>query len=132
MAQKSICIACGNELSGRSDKKYCDEHCKSAYQYKNAANGSEALYRKIDKQLRLNRKLLKGYNRAGKATVRASELLSEGFDPKYFTHYWKNQKGDVYLFVYEFGFLKRKENGRDKFVLVKWQDYMNVSSKINS
>jgi hypothetical protein len=36
----------------------------------------------------------------------------------------KNQKGDVYLFVYEYGFLKRKENGKDKYVLILWQEYM--------
>jgi hypothetical protein len=51
-------------------------------------------------------------------------LLDEGFDPKYFTNYWKNPKGDVYLFCYEYGFLARKENGRQKYVLVKWQGYM--------
>ena len=48
-----------------------------------------------------------------------------GFNPKYFTHYWKNQKGDVYLFCYEFGFLKRTENGKAKYILVEWQKYMN-------
>ncbi|MFT7052141.1 MAG: hypothetical protein ACJAZK_002765, partial [Psychroserpens sp.] len=33
-------------------------------------------------------------------------------------------KGDVYLFVYEFGFLKREEHNIGKYILVKWQDYM--------
>jgi hypothetical protein len=33
---------------------------------------------------------------------------------KYFTHYWKNQKGDVYLFCYEFGFLEKYENEKSK------------------
>jgi hypothetical protein len=80
---------------------------------------------KVDKQLRQNRKLLKAYNKAGKATVRAETLIKEGFDPNFFTHYWKNKKGDVYLFVYEYGFLKRQERGKDKYVLIQWQEYMN-------
>jgi hypothetical protein len=57
-------------------------------------------------------------------TVESKILLNLGFDPNFFTHYWKNQKGDVYLFVYEYGFLKFKERGRDKYVLILWQEYM--------
>jgi len=43
-----------------------------------------------------------------KATVRAEKLIEFGFNPGYFTHFWKNTKGDVYLFVYEYGFLKKE------------------------
>ena len=58
-------------------------------------------------------------------TIRTKVLKELGFDPKFFTHYWKNRKGEVYLFVYEYGFLKKDENGKDKYVLVIWQDYMS-------
>lgn len=109
---------------GRTDKKYCNLHCKSAYQYQKAKNEPERFYDRVDNQLRLNRKILKEYNKGGKVTVRAEVLLNLGFDPNFFTHYWKNQKGDVYLFVYEYGFLKRKEKGKEKYVLILWQDYM--------
>jgi hypothetical protein len=118
------CKNCGTILQGRSDKIYCDNYCKSAYQYKNEKNNQSNFYLKVDKQLKKNRKILKAYNKAGKATVRAEELLKEGFNPNYFTHYWKNQKGDVYLFCYEYGFLKRMENNLEKYVLVTWQKYM--------
>ncbi len=118
------CKNCGTILQGRSDKIYCDNYCKSAYQYKNEKENQSNFYLKVDKQLKSNRKILKAYNKAGKATVRAEELLKEGFNPNYFTHYWKNQKGDIYLFCYEYGFLKRIENNLEKYVLVTWQDYM--------
>jgi len=75
--------------------------------------------------MELNRKILKTFNKAGKATVRSNKLIDLGFNSKYFTHYWKNTKGDVYLFVYEFGFLRRIEHGVEKFVLIQWQDFMN-------
>ena len=119
------CLNCSKELEGRTDKKFCDPQCKSAYQYQKEKESPERFYNKVDNQLKLNRKILKEYNKGGKVTIRSNVLLDLGFDPKYFTHYWKNQKGDVYLFVYEFGFLKKLENGKDKYILVTWQDYMN-------
>lgn len=79
---------------------------------------------KVDRQLRTNRKILRKYNRSGYTTVRKAELSNEGFDSGFFTHYWKNQKGEVYLFVYEYGFLGKKLNGIEKYILVTWQPYM--------
>ena len=125
MRTQKKCLQCSSQLKGRTDKKYCDLHCKSAYQYQITKNGPERFYNKVDNQLKLNRKILKEYNKGGKVTVRVEVLLEIGFNPNFFTHYWKNQKGDVYLFVYEYGFLKKKENGKEKYVLVIWQDYMN-------
>ncbi|NRB83500.1 MAG: hypothetical protein HRU49_06970 [Winogradskyella sp.] len=124
MRLQKECMYCGKPLTGRIDKKYCDPQCKSAYQYKTAQEQPERFYNKVDNQLKLNRRILKAYNKAGKATVRTSILRDEGFDPKFFTHYWKNKKGDVYLFVYEYGFLKKRENDNRKYVLIQWQDYM--------
>lgn len=118
------CQYCSKELEGRIDKKFCDPQCKSAYQYQQAQQQPERFYNKVDNQLKLNRRLLKNFNKAGKATIRTNQLNSEGFNPNYFTHYWKNSKGDVYLFVYEYGFLKRTENNMDKYILIQWQNYM--------
>jgi len=122
-----ICPHCNSEITGRSDKKYCSIHCKSADQYQKRKS-EEALYYTIDKKLKTNRKLLKAYNKSGMSTVRKQKLLSEGFDPTYFTHYWKNQENKVYLFCYEVGFLKIKERDRVKYLIVDWQEYMNPSN----
>ncbi len=118
------CLSCGKLLIGRSDKKFCDPYCKSSYHYKKSIEDEPRFYNKVDNQLKLNRKILKHYNKAGKATLRAETILELGFDPIFFTHYWKNKKGDIYLFVYEYGFLKRKEGRNEKYVLIKWQEYM--------
>ena len=125
--KKRHCIECGKILSGRADQKYCSEYCRSAYHYTLSRDKQESLYVQIDKQLKLNRRILRNFNKAGKATVRKATLFAEGFDPKYFTHYWKNKKGQVYLFCYEYGFLSLSENGKEKYVLVTWQDYMTKS-----
>jgi hypothetical protein len=119
------CPSCGDEVIGREGKKFCSSYCKSNYHYERNKQKETSLFRKVDKQLKLNRRVLKNYNRAGKATVEAVELFKYGFDPKYFTHYWKNQKGDVYLFCYEYGYLAFKDSkNHQKYSLIKWQSYM--------
>ncbi len=124
MNKGKVCIACGKILEGRSDKKFCDPYCKSSYHYQKSLEDAPKFYNKVDNQLKQNRRILKSFNKAGKATVRAETIIKLGFDPNFFTHYWKNTKGDVYLFVYEFGFLKRKEQQQEKYILIHWQEYM--------
>lgn len=119
------CLACGNEFQGRSDKVFCDVYCKSSFHYRKSIEEAPRFYNQVDNQLKQNRKILKSFNKAGKVTVRANKLFELGFNPKFFTHYWKNTKGDVYLFVYEYGFLKRLERNAEKYVLIQWQKYMN-------
>lgn len=120
-----LCLNCKSELHGRVDKKYCSEYCKSNFNYELNKNKAVSLFKSIDQQLKLNRRLLRDFNKAGKSIVRMEKIVAAGFNPKYFTHYWKNKKGDVYLFCYEFGFLKRTENNKSKYILVEWQDYMS-------
>ena len=119
------CVECGESFVGRADKIFCNESCKAAHHYRRNMDNQDSLYKQIDKQLKTNRRILKEYNKAGKATVRKSQLIDQGFNPKFFTHYWKNEKGDVYLFCFEYGFLKRIENNKEKYVLVQWQEYMH-------
>ena len=119
------CLDCNKELSGRSDKKFCDPYCKSAYHYKKNKENKPALFTEIDKQLKTNRRILKLYNKAGKSTVKKQILVDEGFHQGYHTHIWYNRNGDTYYFCYEYGYLILKENDIEKYVLVKWQQYMN-------
>lgn len=121
----SNCPYCHEIIQGRSDKKYCSPYCKSAFHYQRNKSNPSSLFNTIDQQLKTNRRLLKAYNKAGKATIRKERLLSKGFSPKYFTHYWKAQNGNLYLFCYEFGFREVKEHNTFKYILITWQDYMN-------
>lgn len=116
------CLECNTILEGRSDKKFCNQHCKSSYYYQKNKNEKPSIFQEINKQLKLNRKILKKYNKSGLSTVQKSTLIKEGFNPKYFTHYWKNQRKQVYLFCYEFGFIERTET--NKYTLIQWQKYM--------
>lgn len=124
MRFQKTCLFCENELVGRTDKKFCDSQCKSAYQYKQSKEQPQRFYNQVDNQLKENRKILKEFNKGGKVTIRSEILKEKGFNPNFFTHYWKNAKGEVYLFVYEFGFLKTTEHNIEKYILIKWQNYM--------
>lgn len=121
---EKLCPPCQNEVVGRRDKIFCSPACKSSFQYEQRLE-QEAFFFEVDRQLKKNRSILKRHNQVGKTTLRKEVLLAEGFNPRFFTHYWKNHQGDVYLFCYEYGFLSRQEQEKDKYVLVTWQPYMN-------
>lgn len=122
-----LCLNCKEKLEGRPDKKFCNAYCKSNYHYEEKKDDPASLFKRIDKQLKLNRRLLSHFNQSGKSTIRKEKLLASGFNPKLFTHYWKNPKGQVYLFCYDVGFLELKENGKSKYVLVHYQEkYMGA------
>ncbi len=76
------------------------------------------------KHLKTNRRILKKHNKSGYTTLQKSLLLAEGFNPRYFTHYWKTKKGEVYLFCYDYGFLSLEKEGKSKYLIVQWQAYM--------
>lgn len=118
-----VCPVCESPVKGRTDKVFCSPKCKSIRQYEERQI-NEKFYLKIDAQLKTNRKILKRYNRSGFTTVSKSKLVSEGFDPNFFTHYWKNKKGDVYIFCYDYGFLSLKRKPENKYLIVQWQSYM--------
>jgi len=118
------CLYCKTEIKGRSDKLFCTPYCKSSYHYEKSKEKESSLYVKVDKQLKTNRRILKQYNKSGLSTVKKSVLDGEGFNPRYFTNYWKNSKGQVYLFCYEFGFMEIKKDINSKYVLITWQSYM--------
>lgn len=122
-----ICInsQCKEKVEGRIDRKFCSDYCKSAYHAKKAkATGKVYFKTKVDLVLKKNRAILAKYNVKSKATVRKEVLLEEGFNPRFFTHYWKNAKGDTYLFCYDQGFKEVKDNYKDKYLLVIWQKGM--------
>jgi len=120
---KKKCPNCNELIEGRIDKIFCNAYCKSNYHYELKKNRTPTIFQKIDKQLKLNRRLLSHFNQSGKSIIRKEKLLEAGFNPKFFTHYWKNRQGKVYLFCYDVGFLELKDNGKLKYVLIDYQEH---------
>lgn len=120
-----LCIRCSTPVEGRRGKLFCDVSCKSAYHYEKKREKEASFYSLVDIQLKRNHRLLKHFNSAGKATVREAKLINAGFDPSYFTHFWRTHDKRTYFFCYDMGYFKKIESDRNKYVLVHWQDYMS-------
>jgi hypothetical protein len=121
-ASAKTCIECGKTLKGRTDKKFCDDFCRNAYNNK-LNSDSNAYVRNINNVLRKNRRLLQEALPLNEEMTKVTKqrLLEKGFQFKYFTHTYTNKKGNMYFFCYEYGYLplegewllvvKRKEPG---------------------
>ena len=116
---------CLKTIKGRIDKVFCSNYCKSDFHTeKRKISGKTYFKIKVDTILKKNRSILAKYNIKSKTTVQKKTLLEEGFNPRVFTHYWKNSKGDTYLFCYDQGFKEIKDNLKNKYLLVIWQKGM--------
>ena len=116
------CLYCHETIRGRSDKKFCDAQCKSAY-HNQTENTSEAYIKSVNKQLRCNRRALHTACPNGKATVKKDFLRTLGMNFKHITHTWKSKGGNLYYFCYDYGYTPAFES--NKVIVVQMQDYMN-------
>ncbi|MFN4147295.1 MAG: hypothetical protein ACK4GN_15830 [Runella sp.] len=109
------CLECGEKIVGRSDKKFCSDLCRNAYNNKLNADANN-LVRNINNRLRRNRRILEEICQEDKVKTTKTTLQREGFDFGYFTHIRTTQKGATYYFVYEFGYLALEN---DFYLIVK-------------
>ncbi len=110
----NYCLECGTQLIGRVDKKFCNDQCRNNHH--NKENREDSLHlRSVNSILKRNRNILKELNPIGKSKVKKQELVSAGFNFKYFTNIYKTKDNRVYYFVYEHGYT---DIGNDYFALV--------------
>ncbi|WP_461532723.1 hypothetical protein [Sinomicrobium sp.] len=109
------CLECERPVSGRTDKKFCGDHCRNAYN--NRLNrDSKNLMRRINNKLRKNYRILAELNPKDKTKTSKLKLLERGFDFDYFTHTYTTRNGKTYFFLYDLGYLPLEN---DIYVLVK-------------
>ena len=117
MYTEKSCLQCGEPLAGRADKKFCDDQCRSSFNYK-ANSYSIGEMRNINKILRRNRRILNSFvRRDDKGTVSKMKLSDQGFNFQFFTHTYTTRKGTVYKLCYDFGYLPIEN---DCFMVIKW------------
>ncbi len=98
------CLECGEEIKGRSDKKFCNDACRNAYNNK-LNSDSSSLMRNINNRLRKNHRILAENSFTdGKAKTTRNKLSAEGFDFDYFTQLKIYKNGAEYRFVYDIGY----------------------------
>lgn len=98
------CLECGNKLQGRSDKKYCSDSCRIAYNNKQNSAGTNYV-RNVINILRRNRRVLELLNPTGKTKIGRTKLIESGFDFNYITSIYTTREGSVYRYCFEQGYL---------------------------
>jgi hypothetical protein len=102
--EKRFCKECEEPLVGRSDKKFCSDQCRNAYNNRMNSDVTKVM-RNINYVLRRNRRILHELLPENKRKVQRSLLLQRGFDFSYFTHEYRTKRGEIYRFCYELGYL---------------------------
>ncbi|MBW3523542.1 MULTISPECIES: DUF2116 family Zn-ribbon domain-containing protein [Chryseobacterium] len=97
------CIECGEKIIGRSDKKFCNDSCRNAYN-NNQNKDSSNLMRNVNNKLRKNYRILSEINIEGKTKIAKSKLDGLGFDFNYLTNIKVYKNGSEYKFVYDQGY----------------------------
>ncbi len=113
----TTCLNCNKILKGRTDKKFCDDYCRNSYnnELKSAKNN---LVRNINNSLGKNRRILESFfkPKEDKVNIHKDKLLEKGFQFKYLTHTYTTQRGHVYFFCYDLGYMPLDN---DWYLLVK-------------
>lgn len=112
---KKKCLECGEPIIGRSDKKFCNDYCRNAFN-NNINKDSKNLIRNTNNKLRKNHKILSDQNPTGKTKLKRSKLTDLNFDFQLFTSIYKTKTGNLYFYVYDQGYLKLEN---DYLLLIK-------------
>ena len=116
-SEERRCLFCGSALEGRSDQKYCDSSCRTAY-HGDLRKKREEPVRRINKTLKRNWNILRELNVDGKTRIDGIHLKARFFDFRYFTSIYRTQGGNVYYYCYDQGYL---DIGSGKYLLVRKQ-----------
>lgn len=112
------CLDCGAVLRGRSDKKFCDDQCRSNFNNRMKA-GIYSSMRPVNAILRKNYTILTQVCQENQVTIKKDDLLKYGFNPDYHTHLQQSQNGNTYFFCYEYGYMKIEN---ETFLIVRKND----------
>ncbi len=110
-----VCLDCSNTLRGRTDKKFCDDQCRSNFNNRMKA-GQQGCIGPINSILRKNHTVLSRICIGEKVRTSKDKLLINGFNPDYHTHLLQTQNGNTYYFCYDYGFLFLN---KDEILIVK-------------
>lgn len=114
------CLFCDKLLKGRSDKKFCDDYCRAAYnnELKSITNGQ---VKNVNNVLAKNRRILEELLPAGDEMIKTTreKLLQKGFLFKYITHLYTTKTGKTYYYCYEYGYLPLDN---DWYLIVRRKD----------
>lgn len=108
MQEKStqVCQQCGKPLRGRTDKKFCDDLCRNAYNNRLKSKNNLQI-KTINGTLIKNRRIMEAILPDTDDTVKIhrERLLKQGFQFTYHTHLYTTKNGKIYTYCYDYGYL---------------------------
>lgn len=117
------CLTCGEQLKGRSDKKFCGDECRSAFNNERNRDKNN-LMRRINKILRSNRQILLELHKCGTIRIQKHKLLELGYKFNYYTNTFQTKRGNCYQFCYELGILPIEDE--KYFAIVRRKKYVDM------
>lgn len=94
------CGECGQRIAGRTDKKFCNDQCRTAWHNRQHA-GESSYVRDVNNILRKNRRILAELTAGGSKEIRSVVLTKLGFKFGYFTGAKKSRRGSLERFCYD-------------------------------
>jgi len=118
--KKRFCQNCQQLIKGRPDKKFCDDACRNTFNNQQNAITTNFI-RNVNHALKRNRNILSLMLPEGEKLAKTTKdkLAKEGFNFRYFTHSYQNQKGSLYYYCYDFGYLALEA---DRLLIVRFKD----------
>lgn len=98
-----FCLDCGEKLRGRSDKKFCSDHCRNNFNNK-INKDVNSFVRNVHTLLRKNRKILSDLYSTGKKQIHMDALIVSGFSFSFITQVIESGDGSVSMYCFEFGY----------------------------
>ncbi len=97
-----ICRMCGRPVSGRVDKKFCDDHCRSNFNNK-ARSRAAAEIRLVNSILRHNRRVLNSMVMDDDETYALRSSMDErGFNFNFYTQQQTLDDGNIVMLCYDY------------------------------
>ena len=126
MANEKICNWCKETIRGRSDKKFCNDYCRNAFNNQNKPITNK-IVKEVNSILIKNRKILEMFVGIEKDTGKTTkqQLLQLGFLFSFFTNTYTNRTGKTYYYCYDYGYLPLDHNW---YLIVKQK---NSSEKLS-
>lgn len=103
------CLACDEKIIGRSDKRFCSDHCRSAH-YNKLNSDANKFMRNTNNLLRKNRRILMQLLSKGLESIHKDQLIHFGFQFDYMTHESRINDGRAYRFCYEYGYYEGEQS----------------------
>jgi hypothetical protein len=97
------CLFCHDRIQGRTDKKFCNDYCRSAFNNQHAVSKLSSI-RSITHILVKNRKVLEKWANKKRNPVKLQDVLSDGLNLTYCTQTVLQPVGNPHCFCYDYGY----------------------------